>query len=161
MDILVAVAIGFALIGIPLAWYGIHSYRKNGARYARANASWVKTKATVLDARLEERESTDSDGDSTTWYDPKLHYRFVVGERAFEGTKTALCTPLTFWLEDLAQKWLGENAPGNGIDIWYDPEHPEDNAPLLDKPSLFSASITVFVGMGFLAAAAAMLSGIL
>lgn len=149
MDIFLAIGLVLALVGAPLAWFGIQQYRKQGARYAKATATWVKALATVIDARLVDRESSNSDGDSNTWYEPRLHYRYAVGGAEFEGDRTALCATPQFSLFDTAQKWLLAHSPGKEIDLWYDPANPSDSAPVLDKPSLFRAIVMVVVGVGF------------
>lgn len=159
MEVFIAIGIVLVVIGVPLAWYGVHRHRKQGERHSRASSSWTKTRATVVDARLVDRESTDSDGDSTTWYEPQLRYRYQAGARELEGQRAALCNTPKFWAFDAAQKWLLAHSPGTEIDLWYDPQNPEDSAPLLDKPSLFSAIIMVAVGAGFTIFGVAMLIG--
>ncbi|ODP38840.1 DUF3592 domain-containing protein [Sphingomonas turrisvirgatae] len=159
MDVFTAVSLGLILLGIPIAWFGIHRYRKQGRRFASARAHWKRTDAEVIDAQLVDRESTDSDGDSTTWYEPKLRYRYAVAGQVFEGDRTALCTALRFSLFPPAQQWLLAHPPGTVIDLWYDPAQPQDSAPLLDKPSLFAAAALVIVGGGFAGLGAALLAG--
>ena len=154
------IGLALALIGAPLAWYGIHRYRSQGALYARASGTWIKTVATVTESRLIERESTDRDGDSTTWHEPLLHYRYLVGDRAFEGRRAALCSTPRFWQPAPAEAWLSAHSEGAEIGIWYDPEHPGESAPLLDKPSVLSAAAMVFVGAGFVMAGGVMLLGL-
>ncbi|HEX8301490.1 DUF3592 domain-containing protein [Sphingomonas sp.] len=144
-----AIGLGLALIGVPLACYGVHSYRNHAERYGKATANWTKTTATVIDARLVDRETTDSDGDSTTSYEPRLQYRYSVAGAEFGGNRTALCATPQFSLFETAQQWLLAHSPGKEIDLWYDPAHPDDSAPLLDRPSLFGAVTMVLVGSGF------------
>lgn len=150
MDIFIAIGLGLALVGGALAWYGVHSYRKQGRRYASAKSSWAKTAATVIDARLVDRETSDRDGDSSLCYEPRLHYRYSVAGAEFEGNRTALCVTPLFSLFETAQQWLLAHSPGKEIDLWYDPERPDDSAPLLDQPSLFRATMMVVVGAGFM-----------
>lgn len=156
MDIFTAIGLGLALVGALLGWYGIHNYRKQGRRFACATATWVETVATVIDARLVDRESRDNEGDGTTWYEPRLHYRYAAGGAAFEGNRAALCATPQFQRFDTAQQWLLAHSPGKEIELWYDPAHPEDSAPLLDKPSLFRATMMVVVGAGLLVVGGAM-----
>ena len=157
MDIFIAIGLGLALVGAPLAWYGIHSYRKQGMRYASALSGWTKTAATVIDARLVDREIRDREGDSSLCYEPRLHYRYSVGGAEFDGKRTALCAAPLFTLLETAQQWLLAHSPGKEIDLWYDPAHPEDSTPLLDRPSLFRAIATVVVGTGFMVVGGAMM----
>lgn len=159
MEIFIAIGAGWILIGIPLASYGIHRRRKQGAAYADASVRWVHTRATVIDARLIERESSDSDGDTSSCYEPHLRYRYCVGDRTLDGQRAALCNTPRFWMPDAAEKWLLAHAPGAEIDLWYDPDRPEDSAALLDKPGLAGAAATVGVGVGFVLLGAAMLIG--
>ncbi|RYD90180.1 MAG: DUF3592 domain-containing protein [Sphingomonadales bacterium] len=151
MDIFIAIGLGLALVGAPLAWYGVHSYRKQGERYAGALSGWAKTAATVIDARLVDREIRDREGDSSLCYEPRLHYRYSVAGAELDGKNTALCVPPLFTLFETAQQWLLAHSPGREIDLWYDPAHPEDSTPLLDKPSLFRAMAMLAVGTGFMA----------
>lgn len=157
MDIFTAIGLGLALVGAPLAWYGIHSHRKQSARYGKATSTWAKTRAMVIDARLVDRETTDSDGDSCTWYEPRLQYRYSVAGAELDGNRTALCVTPQFPLFETAQQWLLAHSPGKEIDLWYDPARPEDSTPSLDRPSLFRAITMVIVGIGFLAFAGAMM----
>ncbi|WP_066798826.1 DUF3592 domain-containing protein [Sphingomonas soli] len=150
MDIFITIGLGLALVGAPLAWYGIHSYRKHGRRYASALSGWTKTAATVIDARLIDREMRDSQGDSSLCYEPRLHYRYSVSGAELEGKATALCVTPLFTLFDTAQQWLLAHAPGKQIDLWYDPARPEDSTPLLDKPSALRTTAMVAVGIVFM-----------
>lgn len=160
MDVFTTASLGLILIGAPIAWFGIHRYRKHGRRYRNARAHWVQTRAEVIDARLVDRESTDSDGDSTTWYEPQLRYRYTVADQSFEGDRTALCSGLRFSLEPPAQQWLLAHSPGEVIDLWYDPINPLDSAPVLDRPSLFTATMMAIVGGGFAGLGALLLTGL-
>lgn len=151
MDIFVAVGGSLAAVGALLAWYGIHNHRRLGARYALASASWQKTSAEVVDARLVDHEETNSEGYDTTWYEPRLLYRYAVDGADFEGQRTALGAALRFSVFEPAQKWLLAHAPGTVIDLWYDPAEPADSTPSLDRPSLWSAIVTTGMGLAFLA----------
>lgn len=143
--------------GVLLAWYGLNAHRRHGGRYATALASWARTEAVVTDARLIDHEHTDSDGDSVTWYEGRLRYRYSAGGAEHEGTRAALSARRTFHAFAPAQRWLVDHSPGTTIEAWFDPENPADSAPYLDKPSVLKTGVTVFAGATFVVVALAML----
>jgi len=125
----------------------VRNYRRLGRRYADAKVRWVKGGATVLEARLLERERSDSSGNSYTYYEPRLRYSYAAGGVALEGQSVALCGTPHFNSAGPADDWLRRHAAGAPIDLWYDPAQPSDSAPLLNRPSLFTAMVTVLAGL--------------
>jgi hypothetical protein len=159
MNVLHYLAIALALVGLPLAWWGVRNYRRQGERHADAIARWVKGAGTVIESRIIERERTSSSNDASyTSYEPRLHYRYAVEGIDLEGTRVALCGSPSFNSQDRADEWLRAHPPGTAIDLWYDPANPADSAPTLDKPSLLSAIVTVFAGLFLVAMAGMVLS---
>lgn len=161
MQIFVAIGAGLVLTGSLLAAYGIARHRRQDALYTRARSSWVKTKATIVEAGIAEHESTDSDGDSITSYEPHLRYQYVAGGSAREGRRTALLGPLQFNQLGPAEEWLLAHRPGAEIDIWYDPERTDDSAAVLNKPATLSTAAMLIVGMGFVGSGGALLLGLI
>jgi hypothetical protein len=157
MDVIQLIAAGLIVLGVLLAWFGIHQQRKHSARYAAASTNWVRTSATVTQSSIVDHEDSRSDGDSSTWHEGRLRYRYTANGVEHEGTKAALCAVRAFSSLPHAQKWLLAHPPGAEIDAWYDPANPSDSAPFLDKPSLVRTGATVLVGLGFAAAGIAML----
>ena len=157
MNILHLVAGGLVLVGIPLALWGVHNYRRQGARYADANARCFKGSATVVEARVLERERTGNDNSSYTYYEPRLHYRYAVDGADLEGNRVALCGASHFSSPARAEAWRQTHLPGAIIDLWYDPARPSDSAPVLDRPSLFGAIVTVIAGLALAAMSVAII----
>jgi hypothetical protein len=141
------VALGLLPGGVALAWWGVRNYRRLGRRHADAAARWVKGRATVIEARLLERERTDSNDNSFTYYEPRLRYSYAVDGVAHEGQRVALCGASHFNSQGPAEEWLERHSEGAEIDLWYDPSQPSDSAPVLDRPSLFGAIVTVIAGL--------------
>ncbi len=148
MNTLIFMSIAMLLVGVGVATWGVRHHRRNGLQYADASTRWHKTQGTVLDARIVERERTDSNDNSYTGYDPRLRYRYAIGADVREGERINLCNPLSFSDPERAERWLAAHAPGAPIEIWYDPTQPANCACTLDKPNLFGAIVTVAVGLG-------------
>jgi hypothetical protein len=89
-----------------------------------------------------------------------LRYRYVAGGSAREGRRTALLGPLQFGQSGPAEKWLLAHNPGAEIDVWYDPERPDDSAAVLNKPAMLSTAAMLIVGMGFVGVGGTMLFGL-
>ncbi|WP_225421612.1 DUF3592 domain-containing protein [Sphingomonas parva] len=158
MHILHLVAIALLLVGAALGTWGVRNYRRLDRRYADATARWVKGSATVVEARILERERTDSNDNSYTYYEPRLRYHYAVEGVAHEGQRVALCGVPHFNSPGPAEDWLGRHGAGAQIDLWYDPAQPGDSAPVLDRPSLFAALITVVAGVFMIGVGAMMLA---
>ena len=152
------VAIALLLIGAALAAWGVLHYRRLGRRHAEATSRWVKGCATVVEARVLERERTDSNDNSYVSYEPRLRYSYAVGGVTHEGQRVALCGAPNFSSEGPASEWLSRHQEGTAIDLWYDPDQPGESAPLLDRPSLFGAIVTVIAGLVLVGLGAMMLS---
>jgi hypothetical protein len=148
MNTLLLLALGMALVGIFVAIWGARTYRRQGAQHADASARWKQARATVVDARIVERERSDSNDNDYTVYEPRLRYSYAVGGAAHEGERINLCSAESYSDPSKAGQWLAAHAPGMAIDIWYDPGRPGESACVLDKPSLFGAIVTVGVGVG-------------
>jgi hypothetical protein len=148
MTTLYLVAIAILLVGAGIAWWGWGNYKRQGAQHADASARWQKTQGTVVDARIIERERSDSNDNDYTVYEPRLRYSYVAGGGTHESERIALCSAPSYSDVDEAGRWLTAHAPGSKIDIWYDPAKPAESACTLDKPSLFGAIMTALVGVG-------------
>lgn len=152
------VPIALLLIGAALAAWGVLRYRRLGRRHAEATSRWIKGSATVIEARVLERERTDSNDHSYVSYEPRLRYSYAVSGVTHEGQQVALCGAPTFNSEGPASEWLSRHQEGTAIDVWYDPAQPSESAPLLDRPSLLGATVTVIAGL-VLAGLAGMMLG--
>ena len=148
MSALIFMSIAMLLVGVGLSAWGVRHYRRNGQQYTDASTRWHKTQGTVLDARMVERERTDSNDNSYTVYDPRLRYSYAIGGEVCEGERINLCNPLSFSDPARAEQWLAAHAPGASVEIWYDPTQPVRCARTLDKPNLFGAIVTVALGLG-------------
>lgn len=157
MTTLYLVAIAIGLVGAAVAWWGWRNYKKQGVQHADATARWQRTQATVVDARIVERERSDSNDNDYTVYEPRLRYSYTAAGGTHESERINLCATASYNDLDEASKWLTAHAPGTKIDIWYDPAKPDDSACALDKPSLFGAIMTVVVGLGLVGMAVWML----
>lgn len=143
--------IAMALVGLGVAGWAVRHYRRNGAHYNDAVARWSKVRGRVLDARLVERESTDSNDTVSTVYEPRIRYSYTVGTELREGERINLCNVLTFHDGGRAEQWLAAHPADTPIEIWFDPSQPEHSACTLDKPNLISALFTGVAGIGVLA----------
>lgn len=147
MTVILLLGITMALVGIGLATWAARHYRRNGAQFTDASKRWNKTKATVLDARLVERERTDSNDNSNTVYEPRLRYSYTVGTDVREGDRINLCAGLCFYDPGRAKQWLAAHVTGATIELWYDPLEPANSACTLDKPNLLGAIFTGAAGL--------------
>jgi hypothetical protein len=147
MHLLHLAAVVLLLGGVALACWGVRNHRRLDRRYADAKGRWVKGSATVVEARILERERTDSNDNSYTYYEPRLRYSYAVDGVAHEGQRVALCGVPHFNSPGSADDWLARHGAGALIDLWYDPSQPSDSAPVLDRPSLFGAIVTVAAGL--------------
>ena len=70
-----------------------------------------------------------------------------------------LSTDLRFGagLVALTEGRLLAHAPGSTIDLWYDPAHPADSSPLLDRTGRGGAVLTTAMGAAFIVFGAAVM----
>ena len=130
-------------------------HRRAVAR-ARAAESWPQVPCELLESRLREEESTDSDGNTATVYIPELRYAYEVGGRALEGTRLRFGSVRT-GSRGKAESWVRPYPAGARASVRYNPEDPADSVLESARPTagyLIAAAVgLVFVGLGLYAMA--------
>jgi len=77
-----------ALILIGLVWVGAFAWaHKRAVDKAKAAESWPTVSGRVVSCRVDVEESTDNDGNGSTWYNPVVTYGYAVGGRELQGTR--------------------------------------------------------------------------
>jgi len=135
---------------LPLLFIGIGTYQVYDQHCKITTFQPVR--ATVMDTRIEQRTSRDSDGRTQTTYKPVVKYRYEVNGRSYTAQSV---TPIGLsagraW----AQRIIDRYPKGTTTTAYYNPENPGE-AFLLRQYSFFPYVFVLFP-MLFLAAAALM-----
>ncbi len=138
-----------ALFGIALVgWYG-YTYRQ-----AHASRRWPTTSGTVTHAQVQKsvqmRRSWlhglfTSKVAETHFVVVKYVYR--VGDKTYEGYRASPKGTLTFSSGAAAEAALARYAPGNTVEVHYDPQNPQIAILETDVPPLAPLVLGVFMGV--------------
>jgi uncharacterized protein DUF3592 len=120
----IVVALGvsgiFALVGIGLlAWWLV------SRRRVAASQAWPAAQGQIAAASLHSYTRSDSDGNDTTYYEPKIEYAYTVGGQPLTGKRVAFGAAAST-SRARAEQIVSRYAPGAAVAIYYNPERPQE-----------------------------------
>lgn len=150
------VAVAVVLIGLvwvaAFAWAHFRAVGK-----AKAAESWPTAPGRVVSCRVDVEESSDNDGNTTTWYNPVVTYGYTVGGRELQGTRLRFGNYRSS-SQKKAEAALAPYAVGTAPLVRYNPEKPEECVLETKKPGpvylIMAAAGLIFVLVGLLIARA-------
>jgi len=133
----------FAAVGVLVAVIGLSTLAE-----ANASASWPTIKGAVVSSDVEKKTSTRSrkkKRESSTSYRAVVRYEYTVGDKqhtsgriSFGGTSTSM---------GAAKELVGRYPKGAEVDVYYDPDDPEQ--AVLESGKQASSYIPLGVGVLF------------
>jgi hypothetical protein len=90
----------------------------------RASSSWPTTQGEVVYSSLEQKMSTDSDGDSSVTYAAKVVYNYQVGGQNLTGDRRRFSEASTSSARR-AQEIANRYPVGSQVTVYYDPDNPQ------------------------------------
>ncbi|MDI6769063.1 MAG: DUF3592 domain-containing protein [Anaerolineales bacterium] len=115
------VILAFAGAGVFLL---IKSFKDR--KKAEASQGWPATQGQILEARIAESTSTDSDGDTSTSYSPAVKFTYNVAGQEYKGNKITFGFTQGYRNYAKAQAALARYPLGAQVTIYYDPANPAD-----------------------------------
>jgi hypothetical protein len=129
----------FIGVGALLVYQSIRSRKK-----AETSQSWPATTGQITDAHVSHHTSTDSDGDTSDHYSPKVRYSYQVAGQSYEGNKIGFGFQQSFGNASKAQAAITRYPVGGQISVFYDPNNSAD-AVLERKAGGSNASLMIGV----------------
>ncbi|MBA4379859.1 MAG: hypothetical protein C0393_04105 [Anaerolinea sp.] len=93
---------------------------------AEASQGWPATQGQIIEARIAESTSTDSDGDTSTSYSPAVEYTYSVAGQEYKGNKITFGFTQGYGNYAKAQAALARYTLGAQVTVYYDPANPAD-----------------------------------
>jgi len=132
----------FVGAGGLLIYQSIRSRKK-----AESSQSWPATTGHITDAHVSHHTSTDSDGDTSDHYSPKVRYTYPVAGTTYEGDKIGFGFQQSFGNASKAQAALTRYPVGGQISVFYDPNNPAD--AVLERRA-GGSNVSLMIGIVFL-----------
>lgn len=92
---------------------------------AQAAQTWPVAPGQILFSTIETHTSTDSDGDTTTHYEPKVEYSYAVMGSPMKGTRISFGAMGSDYKS--AQKTSAQYPVGAAVSVHYNPEKPAES----------------------------------
>jgi hypothetical protein len=113
------------LIGAGLVFYGLRQRIR-----ARASASWSSVQGTALSAEVKEQVVTSGKTHSRqTWYRPTIEYEYLVNGVRYQSNRIAFGNVSSQNEED-AQRLLDQTIKAGSVQVFYNPQNPQDTVLL-------------------------------
>lgn len=132
----------FIGIGAFLIFKSIQERKK-----ADASQSWHSTSGQILEARVDRSTHTDSDGDTSNSYTPKVEYSYEIAGASYHGKKISFGLAQGYNSAHKAQEIIARYPLSRQVIVYYDPANPSD-AVLERKAGSFTT--TMILGIIFL-----------
>lgn len=129
-----------AVIMAGTLWYFIYASQR-----AWAAESWPVAEGRVAANRVEQRQSTDDDGDHVTHFDPIVVFEYPVDGRTYRSERLFLNEHDLYDSDRDARAFLYQYQPGTELEVYYNPADPSDAAVIIEGPSWL---VLLFVLMG-------------
>lgn len=133
----------FAAIGLFALIRGIVHYRTG-----KASAAWPTVEGKVLVATVDMSVSTDSDGDTSRTYTPRVVYEYLVGGQQYSSDQVTIGATWNYPSQARAAAKLKYEA-GQRVSVYYNPEKPSQ--AVLEPGSTRGAWGTLLIGIVFFA----------
>jgi hypothetical protein len=136
-------ALGLVLAGIGLVTiiFGLLQYRTG-----KASAGWPSVEGKIVQATVETSTSTDSDGDTSRRYSPRVEYAYTVSGRKYTGKQTAVGARNAYGSRAAAEDKLAYRS-GQQVTVHYNPEKPAQ--AVLEAGAVGGAWGTAVIGIVF------------
>jgi hypothetical protein len=127
----------------------IYTYFRNLARVREAEG-WPISQGMILESRVKEDSSIDSDGFTSSHYYPEVRYLYRVLGSEYEGTKITF-GPTSGNTQSRAMQAISKYPKGSTVTVYYDPEQPSKAVleRTLSKSLLVSGVIFIAIGIFF------------
>ena len=144
--------IGIGLIAFGLLWaaaFGFAHFR--AVAKARASGSWPSTFGRVVSSEVRVEESSDSDGRTTTWYNPVVTYTYTAAGKARQSSRIRFGNYRS-GSRGKAEAMVAPYPAGSSPAVRYNPDNPDEcvletrgPSPLYLVMAIFGL---IFVGFG-------------
>jgi len=112
----------FLLLGVALLVVAGRNERK-----AAESRTWPTAQGRIVESRMIESTSTDSDGMTSTSYKPSIRYTYKVGGKEHEGDRLNRGMNLAYDL-GTARRIIGRYPQEATVDVFYNPSAPAESA---------------------------------
>lgn len=129
--------LAFAAGGAYLIYSSLKSRKK-----AEASRNWPAASGVVRSVKVSEQTSTDSEGDSSTSYTPRVEYDYSVNGVLYRGKKLAFGAEKGYASEKAAWAALAAYPEGASVTVYYDPANPGE-AVLQQKAVAATAGLVI------------------
>jgi hypothetical protein len=126
--------------GIYLIYRSIKDKKK-----AKLSLSWPSTPGRVIESRVVESHSSDSDGDTTTTYRPYIKYEYQVVGATFTSDKLSIGPAVSTSNYRKSQDKVNRMPAGSTVTVFYNPDDPTD--AVLEQRS--NATLMLVLGIVF------------
>jgi hypothetical protein len=141
---------GLVLLGVVwtggFAWAHLRAVGK-----AKAAETWPTAVGTIHSAAVVEEESTDREGNSSTWYNPVVAYSYSVAGRTFESKRLRFGNYRRA-SRSKAEAMLAPYRAGGTAQVRYNPEQPGECVLETVKPgpiyAIMAAGGLIWIGVG-------------
>ena len=136
--------VGVGLLALGVLWtlgFGYAHFRAVGK--AKASESWPSAMGRVASCRIVEEESTDRDGNTSTWYNPVVDYSYSVGGREYQSQRLRFGNYRSASRKK-AEAMLVPYPAGATPTVRYNPERPEECVLETRKPGPIYLVMAIF-----------------
>jgi hypothetical protein len=130
------------LVGVIwIAGFGYAHFR--AVAKAKASESWPSATGRVVGCDVVEEESTDREGNTTTWYNPVVNYAFDVGGREYRSQRLRFGNYRSSNRKK-AEAMLAPYPAGSSPTVRYNPERPDECVLETRKPGPIYLVMAIF-----------------
>ena len=126
MEIIAILCGGMMLLG-SMAGGAYMIYKSiQGRQKATASQGWPAVQGVITQIWIDEHSSTDDEGYNSTYYTPRVSYRYTVGQYYYDSSRIAFGSDKNYSRRRKAQKFL-ETYPVNSVlRVYYNPQNPAE-----------------------------------
>jgi len=113
------------LIFLGVGVYLIIRYRRDRKKVVQSQ-NWPSVPGRVVESRIDENRSTDSEGEVSISYRPYVRYEYQVGGETFASDKLYIGLANYSSNRQNAQQTVSQYPVGAVVNVFYNPEDPRD-----------------------------------
>jgi hypothetical protein len=98
----------------------------------KKSENWPQTEGKVISSEVETRQEVDTEGDTSTYYYPRINYEYKVSNEKFQSSKYRLLDASMTMKK--AKQLVESFTPGQTVAVYYDPVKPAEAVLITGAP---------------------------
>lgn len=124
--IILSLCLGLVFLGLIGGGIYLIVRSRRDKQKAASSLAWPSVLGRVVESRVEESRSTDSEGDVSITYRPYVRYEYTLQDQTYSGDKLYVGLVGSSSNRRKAEETASQYPAGSAVTVYYNPQDPQD-----------------------------------